>query len=61
VASQEKFMLECVDCDGKFIRSRPDKNGVFICPFCGSYDVDVLDDIKPPKDFDRLYKVMERR
>ncbi len=54
MASQEKFVLECADCNYIFKTSRPDKNGIFICPVCGSYNVDIVDSIRPQKDTERI-------
>lgn len=48
MANQEKFLVECMDCDFKF-KPCSNKNDVYICPVCGSYNTDIVDIIRPDK------------
>jgi predicted RNA-binding Zn-ribbon protein involved in translation (DUF1610 family) len=48
VGCQEKFLCECADCDFKF-KPTNNKNDVFECPNCGSYDTEIVDIIRPDK------------
>jgi predicted Zn-ribbon and HTH transcriptional regulator len=48
MASQEKIFLECSECGSQF-KETYDKFGLPKCPVCGSYDVEEVAFVRPPK------------